>query len=755
MSKSKIENGAFWINGKPVIIHAAEFHYFRIPQSEWESRLTLLKTTGFNTLATYIPWLWHEPQEGVFDFDGQSHPMRNLKGFLDLATKLGLWIIARPGPYIMAETINEGIPPWVFEQYPEVSLIDQKGQFQHYLSYLHPQTIKLTAAWYQAIFSVLTPRQIDQQGTIIMVQLDNEIGMINWVRNQLDLNPDNLERFTRYLNQEGIELDSAHVTQALCQPDDNHGRFILKAYSRFYRTVIRDYTQTLWDLAKAEGMTVLPVINIHGFGDQGRSFPIGLSQLLEAIRIKGMVCATDVYPIHIGEDNFHQLLLVNEMTKALQNKDQALFSIEFEAGGNSDFGGNQSSMTDLHSRLCLSSGMKGINHYLFMDGENFPEISPNKRHDWGHPVRKDGTFRSHYYRYPKLASMINAYGDALVLAHPVTETTIGFMIDDYLTEYNNAFTKTENETLRHFRNAIQFDGIARALSLLHLNFNALELAQDALDPKKTPSLWIMSHDVCPQAIQTKLAAYVRNGGTLILMGHLPQIDETSKPCTILKDALGVTAITKPNTDKIEAFGYTDIPVGLLQGYEGSFESVFAKSADHQACGFIQAVGKGKAVVFGCALSTNCLDDLDVYRQITALIDLKPALDSFDWIDMRLMKGPLGNFLVLNNYQDDPWLDMISRKGKALFEGRPIELAARSGLVLPMDLMIDKDLKLVYSTVELRHIEWFKNKIVLHFNGEGYVKIESSVYQVDGLNEADTSRNDIHLKGDLLTLIKKG
>ena len=35
--------------------------------------------------------------------------------------------------------------------------------------------------------------------------------------------------------------------------------------------------------------------------------------------------ATDVYPLYIHEGNIHQLLLVNEMTKALHNPQQALF----------------------------------------------------------------------------------------------------------------------------------------------------------------------------------------------------------------------------------------------------------------------------------------------------------------------------------------------------------------------------------------------------------------------------------------------
>src|SRR5690606_2215093 len=155
-----------------------------------------------------------------------------------------------------------------------------------------------------------------------------------------------------------------------------------------------------------------------GFGNGGKTFPIGLSQLVDAMSIDGMISATDVYPLFIGEGNFHQLLLVNEMTKALQNPQQALFSIEFQAGGHLDFGGAQASLYDLHSRLCISCEMRAINHYLFFDGENDPVLSPVRRHDWGHPVRKDGSLRASYHRYPKLSRMLAAYGDDLVRSRP-------------------------------------------------------------------------------------------------------------------------------------------------------------------------------------------------------------------------------------------------------------------------------------------------------------------------------------------------
>ena len=60
MSKFLHQDGQFWLDDQPVLIQAGEFHYFRTPQDQWRHRLGLLKAAGFNTLATYIPWLWHQ-----------------------------------------------------------------------------------------------------------------------------------------------------------------------------------------------------------------------------------------------------------------------------------------------------------------------------------------------------------------------------------------------------------------------------------------------------------------------------------------------------------------------------------------------------------------------------------------------------------------------------------------------------------------------------------------------------------------------
>jgi beta-galactosidase len=231
-----------------------------------------------------------------------------------LVAEMDFLIIPRPGPYIMAETINEGIPPWVFTNYPQVAFVSQDEKVTNVASYLHPDFLACVKKWYQAIFEVLTPRQIGRDGKIIMVQLDNEMGMPQWVRNIIDVNPDTIARFADFLNRRGLAAKyptqdlPAFLREGIVHPSEPHAAPILADYRLFYREYLYKYFSFLWLEAKANGMDVLPVVNIHGFMNGGKTFPIGLSQLIKVMEMEDVISATDVYPLFIGEGNFHQLL---------------------------------------------------------------------------------------------------------------------------------------------------------------------------------------------------------------------------------------------------------------------------------------------------------------------------------------------------------------------------------------------------------------------------------------------------------------
>ncbi len=737
MSQLIAKDDQFWLDGKPQLIHAGEFHYFRTSSDQWRHRLGLLQAAGFNTLACYIPWIWHQLEEGSSDFNGHSHPMRDLEGFLDLATEMGLLIIARPGPYIMAETINEGIPPWVFGNYPHAAWIDQHGKAQNIASYLHPDFLAGVSKWYEAIFRVLTPRQITRGGKIIMIQLDNEMGMMPWVRNIMDTNPDTMEHFASYLVEVyGSALLNRYpaadlpnfLKDGILHPMKQYAEQIVEDYRAFYRTYLHQYATFLWEEAKKNGMEVLPVVNIHGFSNGGKTFPIGLSQLIDVMEMDGMLSATDVYPGIIGEGTFHQLLLVNEMTKALHNPEQALFSIEFQSGGCNDHSNTQISLYDLHTRLCISSGMRAINHYLFFAGENDPILSPVKRHDWGPPVRKDGSLRKHYLRYPRLSRVLNTYGTALTLSQPHTITTVGFLIDYFMTEVNNEFTSQARDIITHQREDILFDCIGKGLALTHRPFNAIELTRAEFVVDRIPLLWIMMEKQCDAQTQQKLVDYVKAGGKLVLVGRMCVEDFNHQPCTILKDAIGIEQIAGGQpwvSTLIRVFGQPDVPASFVETYTGNFTEIMATREDGGLVGFIQNLGMGKVLVYGATTVIENLDDLAVVDQMAKKMEITALFDLSSWADVRISRGEKGSFLFINNYQDDPVETTIRYQGKMLFGSHPIILPARIGAILPLDWRLSEDVLINYATTEIIDVHNDGSKIEIKAAQEDFV-IEATV-----------------------------
>ncbi len=520
-------------------------------------------------------------------------------------------------------------------------------------------------------------------------------------------------------------------------------------------------------------MDVPPVINIHGFSNaSGRTFPIGLSQLVDAMAIDGMISATDVYPLHIGQGNYHELLLVNEMTKALHNPQQALFSIEFQAGGNQDFSGAQSSFFDLHSRLCISCGMRAINHYLFFDGENDPVLSPTKRHDWGHPVRKDGTVRRHYARYPRLSQMLAAYGDDLVRSRPKTVTTIGFQIDAYMTEINNSETRPATDILTHQRNVVLFDFLARGLALTHRPFDALELARADLDVTQIPLLWVMMEKQCDAAVQLKLVDYLRQGGRLVLVGRMCEATFHHEPCTILMDAIGIESVQsdEPFTQaRIRVFDHEEVPVSFVETYAGEFDEVFAASADGQTIGFIKRLdgnstggsAGGQVMLLGAALAANTLEDIDIVHQMANRIGCAPLFEMTEWADVRLSDGERGSFLFVSNYQDDPLETVIAMDGCPLLGGNPVSLPARRGVVLPLEWPVRPGVVVHDLTSEVIDVTDDGTRLTLRIDPPEFdAELTLTGYQADAalivemmVEQIDSGRVKLHGKTGILELIR--
>lgn len=143
-------------NGAPWLPVMGEFHYSRTPASQWDAELRKMKAAGIDIVASYVMWNHHEELAGKFDWSGN----RDLRRFVQLATKAGLDVVVRVGPWAHAEVRYGGIPDWVVNTMPTRSN--------------DPQYMALVERLYAQIGQQIKGQLWKDGGRVIGVQLENE-----------------------------------------------------------------------------------------------------------------------------------------------------------------------------------------------------------------------------------------------------------------------------------------------------------------------------------------------------------------------------------------------------------------------------------------------------------------------------------------------------------------------------------------------------------------------------------------------------
>ncbi|MCG7309358.1 beta-galactosidase [Brachybacterium sp. ACRRE] len=152
---------SFRIDGERLHLYAGEIHPWRVPApAQWRELLQLMRAAGFNAVSFYFFWGLHQSESGgPFDFTG----IKDVDLLLRIAEQEGLFVIARPGPYVNAEISMGGLPAYMTNRAASLRSTD-------------PQNLADSKDWLSAIGEIIARHQItDGGGSVLMWQIENEL----------------------------------------------------------------------------------------------------------------------------------------------------------------------------------------------------------------------------------------------------------------------------------------------------------------------------------------------------------------------------------------------------------------------------------------------------------------------------------------------------------------------------------------------------------------------------------------------------
>ena len=110
--KIEINSLYFSKGGTPWIGTMGEYHFSRDDRANWPAELAKMKAGGIRIVSTYVFWIYHEEEEGIFDFSGNN----DIRAFFQCVRDAGLEICLRLGPWVNGECRNGGFPDWLLKK---------------------------------------------------------------------------------------------------------------------------------------------------------------------------------------------------------------------------------------------------------------------------------------------------------------------------------------------------------------------------------------------------------------------------------------------------------------------------------------------------------------------------------------------------------------------------------------------------------------------------------------------------------------
>ena len=674
--------GYFVKNDKPVFVISGEIHYFRLDPKQWEKHLKLLKETGANTTSTYIPWDWHEFEENKFDFTGETNPARNLIRYIKLCKKVGLDLIVKPGPYILAEYEGQGLPQWLLNKISKnAHALDENGNVisPDLMSYMSDEYLDYSFRWYDKIMPIIAEHQESNAGPIIMMQVCNEVGVFQWLSGRIDYNPSVIKLYKEFLIKKYLSIENLNNTygtnyssfEKLSAPV---GRIETKQdycayydFHLFYRHYFALYLDVLIKKIKSFNINIQLTHNIPGwiYGNAAE-LPMLISTYEEIMRTRDdIVFGLDHIPEFVSFRNAHSDLACNKILEALQPYGP-VWAAEFQAGTREHHVKSDANDLETFYYASLAHGMKSFNYYMFSQG-----INPTGKGFFGKtfyyqtPIEANAKKNYLYNSIQKVNSFIKKEKENLLQSKTKSDICVGLYKPYFYTELTTSQLLKEKrldvEKLglqldpRFVREDLFFNGLLRGLQTLNFNYDINDLESTSLESLlKFKQLWIVTTEFMDSVTQKLLSDFVKAGGHLIMYPVIPTLDLYLNPCTILRDELKIEFSKSASPNKVNAFGIEDLFTIFKdkQIFADNYYDVVAITESDEVCGIRKKIWKGNITALGFAFGYTSDEQIHLIEKIVSIDKIKRQLKVSDPdIQFVLRKGKKRSYLFLLNYHN--------------------------------------------------------------------------------------------------------
>lgn len=672
----------FLKNGKPHFIISGEIHYFRLDPKLWEKHLILLKQSGANTTSTYIPWDWHEYEEGKFDFTGKTNPARNLIKYIKLCKKVGLDLIVKPGPYILAEYEMQGLPEWLIKKIgKEAHALDENGKIisDDLMCYMSEEYMHYAFLWYDKIMPIIAEHQENNGGPIIMMQVCNEVGVFQWLSGKIDYNPTVINLYKKFLKEkyDSIEnLNSVYGTQyrsfekvsaPVGKIENKQDYCAYFDFHLFYRHYFAMYLDTLVKKIRSYGINVQLTHNIPGwiYGNAAE-LPMLISTYEEIMRSReDILFGLDHIPEFVSFRNAHSDLACNKILEAMQPYGP-VWAAEFQCGTREHHVKCDANDLETFYFASLAHGMKGFNYYMFSQG-----INPKGKGYFGKTFYFQTAISSQakktdlYNSIKRVNNFINNEKENLLQSKTKSDVCVALYKPYFYTELSTSQMLKEKRLdvnklelqfdPRFIREEIFFNGLLRGLQTLSFNYDIKDLQIFSIEELlQYKQLWVITTELMDAETQNLLVECVNRGGHLIMYPAIPTLDLYLNPCTIFKDKLNIKFTKSDSPNKVSAFGIEDIFTTFKQKqiYSDVNADVVALTESDEICGIRKQCGKGSITALGFAFGYTSDEHLHLLEKILAIDKIKMQVKISDPdIQFVVRKSKKISYAFLLNYHN--------------------------------------------------------------------------------------------------------